>query len=80
MVGRSFNLIALVAVMAKLALVDNVLLQRSAGSVPGTFSQNITTLKMPILSQLLEAYNGVYNADGSTGFISDNFAHEIYRY
>ena len=80
MAGKSFNLIALAAITAKLALVDNVLLQRAAGSEPGTFAQNVTTLKMPILSQLPDAYTGAYNADGSTGFISDAFANDIYRY
>lgn len=78
--GKSFNLIALAAITAKLALVDNVLLQRAAGSEPGTFSQNITNLTMPIMSTLPKAYTGAYNTDGSTGFISDDFANDIYRY
>jgi hypothetical protein len=42
--GKSFNIIALAALTAKLALVDNLLLQRAAETTPVTFFQtgNIT--------------------------------------
>lgn len=78
--GRNFNIIALAAITAKLALVDNILLQRSANTRSGTFEQTVDGLKLPIVSTLPEAYAGQFNKDGSSGALSGAFSSDVYYY
>jgi hypothetical protein len=78
--GRSFNLVALAALTAKLALIDNLLLQRAAGSGPGTFTRDSVNIRLPILSELPAGFGGEFNADGSAGALSDKFSLDLYHY
>lgn len=78
--GRSFNLVALAALTAKLALIDNLLLQRAAGSVAGTFTRQNVTIRLPIVSQLPPGYGGEFEADGSAGALSDPFSLDLFHY
>jgi hypothetical protein len=78
--GRSFNLVALAALTAKLALIDNLLLQRAAGSIPGTFLRNSAMLRLPIVSELPPNYGGEFSADGLVGALSDEFSLDLYHY
>jgi hypothetical protein len=63
-------MIALAALMAKLALVDNVLLQRAATTEPGIFFERGTTIYLPIVDELPEGYAGVSTDDGVTSAIT----------
>jgi hypothetical protein len=65
--------------MAKLALVDNLLLQRAAGTVPGILSQNIT-VRVPIAQILPSDYTGAFNKEGTTGYLTGNFSEDIHDY
>ena len=78
--GKSFNLIALCALTAKLALVDNVLLQRAASSYAGFQSSNITNIRLPIVKELPADFAGKWTADGNTGYFSDGFSQNLYNY
>jgi hypothetical protein len=78
--GRSFNLVALAALTAKLALVDNLLLQRAAGSGPGVFTRYNVPLSLPLVSELAAGYAGEFAADGTTGALSDEFSSDLYHF
>lgn len=78
--GRSFNLVALAALTAKLALIDNLLLQRAAGSVAGTYTRKDLMLRLPIVPQLPEGYGGEFDGDGSAGALSDDFSLDLFRH
>lgn len=78
--GRSFNLVALAALTAKLALIDNLLLQRAAGSVAGTFTRKDVMIRLPIVPQLPEGYGGEFDGDGSAGALSDDFSLDLFHY
>lgn len=78
--GRNFNMIALCALTAKLALVDNVLLQRAASTAPDSFVSNMTTLRFPIVNELPADYAGTWSADGKEGSLSWNFSQDLYSY
>lgn len=78
--GRSFNLVALAALTAKLALIDNLLLQRAAGSVAGTFTRKDVMIRLPVVPQLPEGYGGEFGGDGSAGVLSDDFSLDLFHY
>jgi hypothetical protein len=78
--GRSFNLVALAALMAKLALVDNLLLQRAAGSGPGIFTRYNVPINLPLVSELPPQYAGEFALNGATGALSDEFSSDLYHY
>jgi hypothetical protein len=78
--GKHFNLIALAAITAKLALVDNILLQRSTNTVPGIYFQKGTNVRLPIVTELPQDYAGTFTADASSGALSSAFSDNVYRY
>lgn len=78
--GKYFNVIALCALTAKLALVDNVLLQQSTGTEPWTYSRNVTNLRLPIVRELPADFAGTWSSDGSTGALTNAFADNLWRY
>lgn len=78
--GRNFNIIGLCALTAKLALVDNVLLQRAASTAPDYFEPNMTTFRFPIVKELPADYAGTWSADGKEGSLSWNFSQDLYSY
>jgi hypothetical protein len=78
--GRSFNLVALAALTAKLALIDSLLLQRAAGSGPGIFTRDNVSIRLPLVTQLPSGYAGEFDADGVTGALSDEFSANLYHY
>ena len=61
--GKSFNYIALAALMAKVALVDNVLLQQAVSTSPGYFEQRNMDLRLPMARILPQGYAGVTDDD-----------------
>jgi hypothetical protein len=71
--GKKFNMIALAALMAKVALIDNILLQRSALTQPGVFHKSGTTLTLPIVRELPFDYAGFSTADASMGSMTYAF-------
>ena len=78
--GKNFNMIALAALAAKLALVDNVLLQRSAGTVPGTFTQPIVNLRFPVVESLPAGFMGQFDDDSGAGYLSTPFSEDLRDY
>lgn len=79
--GKSFNLIALCALTAKMALVDNLLLQKAAGSAPSTYEQSGIKLRLPTWQQQLPSnYVGTFNANGTVGAFSSNFSYILHDY
>ncbi|KIW02243.1 hypothetical protein, variant [Verruconis gallopava] len=78
--GRMFNKIALAALMAKLALVDNVLLQRAAQTQPGMFYQKGVEISLPIQRELPVGYAGFATEDGKTGALTWAFGEDILEY
>jgi hypothetical protein len=50
--GGGFNLIALASLTAKLALVDNLLLQQAAGDTPGLGNLPKVSVRVPILDSI----------------------------
>jgi hypothetical protein len=71
--GKKFNLIALAALMAKVAVLDNVLLQQAAGTKPGDDWQQNMTMSLPMAQTLPENYAGVASDDGLTMAVSSAF-------
>jgi hypothetical protein len=61
--GKRFNYIALAALMAKVALIDNVLLQQAVSSVRGYYELNGTQIHLPMVQMLPPAYAGVLSED-----------------
>jgi hypothetical protein len=80
MAGRRFNLIALTALTAKLALLDNLLLQQSAKNFAGTVHQNNATLVYPIVQKLSNNWAGDFTPNGTAGFITGNFSQVLRDY
>lgn len=79
--GRSFNLVALAALTAKFALVDNLLLQKAAGTSPSTYEQSGIKLRLPAWQQQLPAnYVGTFSADGKIGAFTSNFSSVLHDY
>jgi hypothetical protein len=78
--GRRFNLIALTALTAKLALLDNLLLQQSAKNFAGTFTQHKATLVYPIVQKLSNNWAGEFTPNGTAGFITGNFSQVLRDY
>ncbi|KAE9965356.1 hypothetical protein BLS_007692 [Venturia inaequalis] len=79
--GRSFNLVALAALTAKMALVDNLLLQKAAGTMPSTYEQAGIKLRLPTWQQQLPSnYVGAFNADGTVGAFTTNFSYILHDY
>jgi hypothetical protein len=64
--GRKFNMIALAALMAKLALVDNVFLQKATSASPGWYRQKNVVMTLPVARQLPQDYVGVLTSNEST--------------
>lgn len=78
--GKSFNLIALAALTAKLALVDNLLLQQAAGDEPGLGTSLNLPVRIPILDVLPNNYGGSSSKDGQVGTLSRRFGQALYGY
>jgi hypothetical protein len=74
--GRKFNLIALAALAAKMALLDNLLLQQAADSVPSSFSRNDMSIQLPSVHELPRGYAGVYT-NATTGSASRPFSLDL---
>ena len=73
--GKSFNFIALAALAAKLALVDNVLLQRAAGNEPGTLRRPVDNLRLPVVDNLPVDFLGRFDdEDKGIGYLSNAFS------
>lgn len=69
--GKRFNYIALAALMAKIALVDNVLLQQAISTAPGYYEQRNMTLRLPMARTLPRNYAAIEDDDGeSTGTVA----------
>jgi hypothetical protein len=78
--GRSFNIVALAALAAKIALVDNILLQKAADTFPGSYVQ-VSTVRMPtMMQQLPPNFVGLFNDDLSIGSFSMNFSNVLRDY
>lgn len=78
--GKSFNLIALCALTAKLALVDNILLQQAASNRPGYLVQTVNDLRFPIARELPPNFLGTWSDDGSSGSLSATFSKDLYAH
>jgi hypothetical protein len=78
--GKGFNLIALAALTAKLALVDNLLLQQAAGDEPGLGEISNMPVRVPILDVLPSNYGGSWSKDGEVGTLSHPFSEALYGY
>lgn len=76
--GKYFNLIALAALTAKLALADNILLQRATGTGPGIFTQEFDNIRLPIVAQLPENYAGTFNPESDSVVLSGNFSQDLW--
>lgn len=68
--GKWFNYIALAALMAKVALIDNVLLQQAVSTSPGYFWQESMNLSLPMAKALPQNYAGVISDDDDTMAVS----------
>jgi Protein of unknown function (DUF3176) len=77
---KNFNLIALAALAAKLALVDNTLLQRSAGTVPGQFQRSTNNLQVPILQSLPANALGQFDDSSGVGYVTTMWQEVLYYY
>jgi hypothetical protein len=78
--GRRFNLIALTALTAKLALLDNLLLQQSAKNFAGTSTQHNATMVYPIVQKLSNNWAGQFTPNGTAGFITGDFSQVLRDY
>jgi hypothetical protein len=78
--GRGFNLIALAALTAKLALVDNLLLQQAAGDVFGLGNSTNMVVRVPILDTIPNNYGGSWSKDGKVGTLSPSFGEALSGY
>ena len=67
-------MIALAALMAKVALIDNVLLQRSALTEPGVFYKSGTTLSLPMVRELPADYAG-FPIAGTSGVSTETMTY-----
>lgn len=64
-----------------MALVDNLLLQKAAGSAPSTYEQSGIELRLPTWQQQLPSnYVGTFNANGTVGAFSSNFSYILHDY
>jgi hypothetical protein len=70
--GKSFNLVALTALTAKIALVDNLLLQKAAGTFPGLYQQNVTVRVPSWQQQLPSNFAGMFADDMVLGAFTTN--------
>jgi hypothetical protein len=59
--------------MAKIALIDNVLLQRASGTEPGFFEQLNMNISLPMAQTLPPNYAGIVSKDESTAAVSSSF-------
>jgi hypothetical protein len=59
--------------MAKVALIDNVLLQKAVSTAPGYHMQIGTSIRLPIVTALPQDYAGVVSDDGETLSVSSSF-------
>jgi hypothetical protein len=71
--GKNFNIIALTALMAKVALIDNVLLQQATAIYPDWYKQNGTVVQLPINPRLPQGYTGDISNDGLVISYSSSF-------
>jgi hypothetical protein len=78
--GKSFNIVALAALAAKIALVDSILLQKAAGTVPGSYFQQPTVRIPTMMEQLPPNFVGLFNDDMSIGSFSGNFSNVLRDY
>lgn len=78
--GKTFNIIALAALTAKLALLDSVLLQQAASENPGLGDRANSTVRVPILRSIPNNYTGVWEAKGYVGQFSRDFSQTLYGY
>lgn len=78
--GKAFNFIALAALTAKLALVDNLLLQQAAGEEPAIGTITSALVRVPILDAIPDNYGGFYSTDGLVGTTSRQFALALMGY
>lgn len=78
--GKKFNLIALAALAAKMALLDNLLLQQAADTVPSIFQQDNMNIRMPIVRVLPQDYAGIWNSSTGKGASSVVFSRDFKQY
>lgn len=78
--GKKFNLIAMTALTAKIALVDNVLLQRSTSTFATTYTQYDVSNKLPLVSEPPAGWFGDFNVTDGTWYPSFQFAEDLYTY
>jgi hypothetical protein len=77
MAGKHFNIVALAALMGKVALIDNLLLQRAAGNIPAGEFRDSVTIRLPLLQTLPNDYGGVFSPDGLVGHLGSSFTQDI---
>lgn len=78
--GKKFNLIALAALAAKMALLDNLLLQQAADTVPSIFQQDNMNIRMPSVRVLPQDYAGIWDDRSGKGASSLLFSEDIKQY
>ncbi|QDS77775.1 hypothetical protein FKW77_005240 [Venturia effusa] len=78
--GRAFNLIALAALTAKIAMVDNTLLQQAAGAEPDIGMIPSAPVRVPIVDTIPNDYGGRFSSDGVVGTTSQNISQALYGY
>jgi hypothetical protein len=79
--GKAFNLVALATLMAKMALVDNLLLQKAAGTSPSFYPQNHISVRVPTWQEQLPAdYVGYFDEDRSLGSYTRDFSNVFHDY
>lgn len=78
--GKRFNLIALCALTAKIAIVDNVLLQKATSSAPGFYTQSNTSVQIPVVSEIPPNWFGTTNSDDSSWTPSFFFSNDLYQW
>ena len=78
--GKSFNLIALAALMAKVSLVDNILLQRAAGTTADFYVEPGVKVSLPMVTALPAGYTGALSQDSTTDAAGYAFSCDIAQY
>lgn len=78
--GKKFNLIALAALAAKMALLDNLLLQQAAGTIPSIFVQDEMNIRIPSVRVLPRNYAGIWDENTYKGASSLLFSQDFKQY
>lgn len=79
--GKAFNLIALTALTAKMALVDNLLLQKAAGTIPDFYEQRNMNIRVPTWQEQFPAdWVGIFSAGGTVPGYTQAFSNVLHDY